>query len=131
MQNTKYTKQTAPFFSVEDMNMTAMSKRLTLARFCRTCSVKARDSFLRKADVHLLLAEVTCETDFNPLTTPSASSKTYFMKKLRTVLKIWFRRSGSSVFWKMLAYASGWICCTAERETCYKRGDMIGALQSH
>lgn len=44
-----YTAETSPFFSVDDMNMTAMSKRLTPARLLRTCSVTVGSSFLDKS----------------------------------------------------------------------------------
>lgn len=38
-----------PFFSEDDMNMTAMSKRLTLARLLSTSSVTAAGSFLHRS----------------------------------------------------------------------------------
>lgn len=45
-------KDTRPFFSGDDMNMTAMSKRLTLARLLRTSSVTVGSSFLHKTNVN-------------------------------------------------------------------------------
>lgn len=44
-------KDTQPFFSGDDINMTAISKRLTLAILLRTSSVMAGASFLQKTDV--------------------------------------------------------------------------------
>ena len=41
------------FVSGDDMNMTAMSKRLTLARLLRTSSVTAGASFLHKTGVNI------------------------------------------------------------------------------
>lgn len=39
-------RETSPFFSGEDMNMTAMSKRFTLDRLLRICKVTLGSSFL-------------------------------------------------------------------------------------
>lgn len=44
----QYIDENPHFFSADDMNITAMSKRRTLARLRRTSSVMAGASFLRK-----------------------------------------------------------------------------------
>lgn len=58
MMQVNVNKKTPPFFSVADINMSAMSNRRTLARPSRTCSVKAGVSFLQKEDIHQPLTEV-------------------------------------------------------------------------
>lgn len=59
--------KTPPFFSAADMNITAMSKRLTLARLLRVSSRTAGSSLLQTATTVTL---TVLQHDYNRTKTP-------------------------------------------------------------
>lgn len=88
----------SPFFSEVDMNMTAMSKRLTLARLLRVSSVTAGGSFLPKSFSQSVsqhngnrthMTGNTCDHTRRPWQTP----KTMFEIRKKTIKKSkWHRK---------------------------------------